>query len=420
MSSVISVIGLNHTSAPLMIRERMSMPTDTVGILLSSILSKFRDVVSEAVILSTCNRTELYCYCDEEYIQELILWFSSYGKVDPTYFYNYVNDIAVRHIFSVSCGLNSIIIGEPQILSQMKKSVSMANEAGSLGTYLYKLFQYSFSVSKEVRTHTDLCKNHISISSASIDLVKTVFQELENLNVLFIGAGEIIELCIKSFVKYKYNKIVVTNRTSDRSDNLSKKFSIESIPFKSLNDKLYDFDVIVSCTASEDPIITLSNVTNAFNGKKIKPVVMIDLAVPRDIDTEVSNFENITLYSVDDLQEVIKKGFASRSATIPYANEIIEKKTNDFIKWMKSRDSIPSILELISRANKISSTELELAKKALKSGESPEVVLEHMARRITKKFLHGPISFVNNNVDCDKDILSCILEISSKCSSNNY
>lgn len=419
MSSVISVIGLNHTSAPLMIRERMSIPNDTVGMLLSSILSKFRKVVSEAVILSTCNRTELYCYCDEKYVQELVLWFSDYGKVDPTYFYSYVNDVAVKHIFSVSCGLNSIIIGEPQILSQMKKSVSLANEAGSLGTYLYKLFQYSFSVSKEVRTHTDLCKNHISISSASIDLVKTVFQELETLNVLFVGAGEIIELCIKSFVKCNYNRIVVTNRTSDRSDNLSRKFSIESIPFNSLNDKLYDFDVIVSCTSSENPIINLNNVTNAFNGKKIKPVVMIDLAVPRDIDTEVSRFKNITLYSIDDLQKVIKKGFASRSATIPYANDIIQKKTNDFIKWMKSRDCIPSILELIDRSNNIRDHEVNLAKRALKAGEFPEIVLERMARRITKKFLHGPLSFVNHDINYDKDVLSCILEIFSNCSTNS-
>ncbi|AGF48794.1 glutamyl-tRNA reductase [Candidatus Kinetoplastidibacterium galati] len=418
MSSVISVIGLNHTSAPLMIRERMSIPNDTIGILLSSILSKFRDIVSEAVILSTCNRTELYCYCKKEYIQELVLWFSGYGKVDPVYFYNYVSDAAVKHIFSVSCGLNSIVIGEPQILSQMKKSVSLANEAGSLGTYLYKLFQFSFSVSKEVRTHTDLCKNHISISSASIDLVKTVFPELENLNVLFIGAGEIIELCIKSFIKYKYNNIVVTNRTFDRSENLSKKFSIGLLPFKSLSDRLYDFDVVVSCTSSENSIINSSDVTNAFNGKKIKPVVMIDLAVPRDIDTGVSDFENITLYSIDDLQNVIQKGFASRSATIPYANEIIEKKTDDFIKWMKSRDSIQSVLELINRANDISSHEVGIAKKALKAGEPPEIVLERMARRITKKFLHGPISFVNNNVDYNKDILSCILDIFSRCSTN--
>ncbi|AFZ83424.1 glutamyl-tRNA reductase hemA [Candidatus Kinetoplastibacterium blastocrithidii TCC012E] len=418
MSYVISVIGLNHTSAPLMIRERMSMPNDTVGFLLSSILSEFRNIVSEAVILSTCNRTELYCYCDEKYVQELVIWFSGYGKVDPSYFYNYVNDIAVKHIFSVSCGLDSIIIGEPQILSQMKKSVFLANEARSLGTYLYKLFQCSFSASKEVRTHTDLCRNHISISSASIDLVKTVFQELEDLSVLFIGAGEIIELSIKSFVKHKHNKIVVTNRTSERSDNLSKKFSIESIPFNSLKDRLYDFDVIVSCTSSDNQIIQSSDVANSFNGKKIKPMVMIDLAVPRDIDIEVSSFKNITLYSIDDLQKVIKKGFASRSATIPYANEIIEKKTKNFMRWIKSRDNIPSILELINKANNISSNEVELAKRALMVGGSPDIVIERMARRITKKFLHGPISFINSNVDLNQDILSCILDIFSKCNIN--
>ncbi|AFZ83095.1 glutamyl-tRNA reductase [Candidatus Kinetoplastidibacterium crithidiae] len=397
------VIGLNHTSAPLEIREQMSLSVDVIRKLLSNLPVLDGDVINEAVILSTCNRTELYCIANPKMLDKLFLWFAKTGSINPDVFrkhsYHYIDFDAVYHIFRVSSGLDSMVLGEPEILGQMKKAVLIAKEAKGVGFFFHRLFQDAFSVAKTVRTQTDIGRNSISIASSCLKLSSIVMNNgIQNAKVLFIGAGEMIELCIKHFSSVNFGGLVISNRTLAKSKNLADKFSIDFIPFEQIYDDISDFDIIISCTASNDFIIDNSYAEKlSYSTNKL----MIDLAVPRDIDPVIGNLNNVKLYSIDDLASIIKQGLDARRASIPKADNIILAKVKIFMKWAHQRDLTLTITNLINKIENIKLLEIERANSMISKNFNKEYVISVMAHRLTKKFLHGLINAMKNSEEKD-------------------
>lgn len=401
MSVAVLAFGLNHTSAPVSVRERVSMPVDLVKPALDGLRSAFGGAVREAAILSTCNRTELYCAAQSQVIEHLPVWLAEHNSLDANalrpHLYHHHQDDAVRHAFRVASGLDSMVLGEPQILGQMKDAVRAAGEAGTLGTLLHQMFQRTFSVAKEVRSQTAIGANSVSMAAAAVRLAQRVFGNLEEARVLFIGAGEMIELCATHFAAQRPQSLVVANRTLERADALAHRFSAKTMKLADLTDRLAEFDVVVSCTASSLPILGLGMVERATRQRRHRPMVMVDLAVPRDIEPEVGRLDDVYLYSVDDLGHLVQTGADARRAAVVQAESIIETRVQGFMHWLQSREVVPTILDLHQAADDVRVAELERARRLLARGESPEAVLETLAHGLTQKYLHGPLSTLNRS-----------------------
>jgi len=388
------VIGVNHTTAPLQIREHIAFNSDLLG----SALHELTDHgASEAAILSTCNRTELYCSTDNP--ENALNWLSQYHKLDKEaiapYVYTLPNDAAVKHAFRVASGLDSMVLGEPQILGQFKQSVKIAQDAGTLGTLLHKLFQRTFEVAKEVRTNTDIGANSISMAAAAVKLAQRIFGDIHQQKVLFIGAGEMIELCADHFAAQKPKSITIANRTIERGSNLAEKIAQQQVTAQAilLNDlpaHFADFDIVVTSTASQLPIIGLGMVETAIKTRRHRPIFMVDLAVPRDVEAEVADLDDVFLYTVDDLAQVVSDGIENRQSAAQEAELIVENRVENFMQWFKQRDAVPTIKALRDQFENTRKAELEKALKQLQKGESPEKVLEAFSNGLTNKFLHAP------------------------------
>ncbi|MBW0454133.1 MAG: glutamyl-tRNA reductase [Candidatus Kinetoplastibacterium crithidii] len=397
------VIGLNHTSAPIEIREQISLSVDVIRKALSDLPTLDEDKICEAVILSTCNRTELYCIANPKILDKLFLWFAKIGSINPDVFikhsYYYIDFEAVNHIFRVSSGLDSMVLGEPEILGQMKKAVVIANEAKSVGFFFHRLFQDAFSVAKTVRTQTDIGRNSISIASSCLKLANIAMNNgMQNAKVLFIGAGEMIELCIRHFSSVNFGGLVISNRTLAKSKNLADKFSIAFIPFEQIYNYISEFDIIISCTASDNFIIDNSYIEKISYGTN---KLMIDLAVPRDIDPVIGDLNNVNLYSIDDLASIIQKGLEARRASIPEAENIILAKVKMFMKWAHQRDLTSTITNLINKFESIKLLEIERSSSMISKNFNTEYIISIMAHRLTRKFLHGLISAMKNSEEKD-------------------
>lgn len=401
MSVSVLALGLNHVSAPVSVRERVSLPEDLVQPALSALRQAFGGAVKEAAILSTCNRTELYCAAEPQVADHLPSWLAEFNKIEAgalePHVYLHGRDEAVRHAFRVASGLDSMVLGEPQILGQMKDAVRAAEEAGALGTLLHQLFQRTFSVAKEVRSTTAIGAQSVSMAAAAVRLAERVFGDLAQCKVLFIGAGEMIELCATHFAARQPASIVVANRTLERAENLANRFSASTMRLADLPDRLAQFDVVVSCTASTLPLLGLGMVERATRQRKRKPMVMVDLAVPRDIEPEVAQLDDIYLYSVDDLGAVVQSGTDARRAAVVQAEAIIDARVRNFMHWMQVRANVPVIRDLQSTAQSIQALELERAKRLLAKGESPDAVLEQLAHGLTQKYLHGTMTALNQS-----------------------
>ena len=388
------VIGVNHTTAPLQIREHIAFNSDLLG----SALHELTDHgASEAAILSTCNRTELYCSTDNP--ENALNWLSQYHKLDKEaiapYVYTLPNDAAVKHAFRVASGLDSMVLGEPQILGQFKQSVKIAQDAGTLGTLLHKLFQRTFEVAKEVRTNTDIGANSISMAAAAVKLAQRIFGDIHQQKVLFIGAGEMIELCADHFAAQKPKSITIANRTIERGSNLAEKIAQQQVTAQAilLNDlpaHFADFDIVVTSTASQLPIIGLGMVETAIKARRHRPIFMVDLAVPRDVEAEVADLDDVFLYTVDDLAQVVSDGIENRQSAAQEAELIVENRVENFMQWFKQRDAVPTIKALRDQFENTRKAELEKALKQLQKGENPEKVLEAFSNGLTNKFLHAP------------------------------
>jgi glutamyl-tRNA reductase len=401
MSVSVLALGLNHVSAPVSVRERISLPEDLVRPALTALRQAFGGAVKEAAILSTCNRTELYCAAEPHVAERLPSWLAEFNQIEAgalePHMYLHGRDEAVRHAFRVASGLDSMVLGEPQILGQMKDAVRAAEEAGALGTLLHQLFQRTFSVAKEVRSTTAIGAQSVSMAAAAVRLAERVFGDLAQCKVLFIGAGEMIELCATHFAARQPASIVVANRTLERAENLANRFSAGTMRLADLPDRLAQFDVVVSCTASTLPLLGLGMVERATRQRKRKPMVMVDLAVPRDIEPEVSQLDDIYLYSVDDLGAVVQSGTDARRAAVVQAEAIIDARVRNFMHWMQVRANVPVIRDLQTTAQSIQTLELERARRLLAKGESPEAVLEQLAHGLTQKYLHGTMTALNQS-----------------------
>jgi glutamyl-tRNA reductase len=401
MSVAVFTFGLNHTSAPVSVRERVALSADLLKPALAGLRSAFGGAVREAAILSTCNRTEIYCAAEAQAAETLPFWLAEHNQLDTDliqpHLYRHDQDAAVRHAFRVASGLDSMVLGEPQILGQMKDAVRAADEAGSLGMLLHQLFQRSFSVAKEVRTQTAIGTQSVSMAAAAVRLAERVFGQLDEAKVLFIGAGEMIDLCATHFAARKPKSMMVANRTIERAESLAGRFGAHTMKLVDLPERLADFDVVVSCTASSLPILGLGMVERAIKQRRHKPMVMVDLAVPRDIEPEVARLSDVYLYSVDDLGRVVQSGADARRSAVVQAEAIIDTRVQGFMRWLESRETVPVIHDLQQAAAHVQAAELERARRMLARGESPEAVLEQLAHGLTQKYLHGPMAALNHS-----------------------
>ena len=316
-------LGLNHTTAPLDLRGRFAFAVDQLAPTLKGLrsdLAQHTDQMPEAAILSTCNRTEIYCAADQAAAADTLRWLAQAGGVSAqelqSHTYLLEGNEAARHAFRVASGLDSMVLGEAQILGQLKDAVRAAEEAGALGTTLNQLFQRSFAVAKEVRTATEIGAHSISMAAASVRLASQLFEDLKDIKVLFVGAGEMIELVVTHFAAKQPRSMAIANRSMERGEKLAGRFGAEVMRLAELPDRLHEFDAVISCTASTLPLIGLGAVERALKKRKHRPMFMVDLAVPRDIEPEVKSLEDVYLYTVDDLASVVQAGQAQRQAAV--------------------------------------------------------------------------------------------------------
>lgn len=394
-------VGLNHTTAPVSLREQLALAPDQLGRAVQAARSWFARQGAhgasgnEAAILSTCNRTEMYAASDianplDASAQFLAHYHAlNFAELRP-HLYMLPQDSAVRHAFRVASGLDSMVLGEPQILGQMKDAVRTAEEAGGLGTYLHQLFQRSFAVAKEVRSTTEIGAHSVSMAAAAVRLSQRIFDRIADQHVLFIGAGEMIELCAAHFAAHNPKSVTVANRTMERGQQLATRYNGEAIRLADLPERLQHFDIVISCTASSLPLIGLGLVERAIKARRHRPVFMVDLAVPRDIEPEVARLDDVFLYTVDDLAQVVQTGIESRQAAVAQAEAIIETRVQSFMHWVGDRAMVPVIRDLHESSEALRLAELERARKLLARGDDPEAVLEALSKGLAAKFLHGP------------------------------
>ncbi|HEY5800939.1 MAG TPA: glutamyl-tRNA reductase [Burkholderiaceae bacterium] len=393
-------VGLNHNTAPVSLREKLAFAPDQIGQAVQAARSWFggRNGLApeyETAILSTCNRTELYSASPvDNPIDATAHFLADYHKLNygdlRSHLYTLPQADAVRHAFRVASGLDSMVLGEPQILGQLKDAVRQADAAGGLGTYLHQLFQRTFAVAKEVRTTTEIGAHSVSMAAAAVKMSERIFDSVAGHNVLMIGAGEMIELCAAHFAAQQPRTLTIANRTVERGETLAKRFNGNAIGLAQLPDQLAAYDIVISCTASTLPIIGLGLVERAIKARRHKPMFMLDLAVPRDIEPEVKRLDDVFLYSVDDLARVVQTGMENRQAAVAQAEGIIETGVQSYMHWIGNRAVVPVILQLQESSEAIRLAELERARRMLGRGDDIEAVLEALSKGLTAKFLHGP------------------------------
>jgi glutamyl-tRNA reductase len=385
-------VGINHNSAPVGIRERVAFAPEHIVEALRDLTSDRR--VREAAILSTCNRTELYCGVNGSRHKDLLQWLSHYHQLSPgqiaPYSYTYPEREMVRHILRVASGLDSMVLGEPQILGQVKAAYQAASKAGTLGQLLGKLFQCSFSVAKKVRTDTAIGASPVSVAFAAVSLARQIFGDLGRHTALLIGAGETIELTTRHLHEQHLGRMILANRTSERAHELAAQFDGFAIALDEVSAHLADADIIISSTASRMPILHRPAVEQAIRKRKHRPMFMVDIAVPRDIDPAVNELDDVYLYTVDDLQEVIQENLGSRQEAAKQAEQIIDVNVERFMGWMRSLQSVETICSYRANAREVCEEVLARALRFLDAGKDPSTVAHYVAHTVTNKLIHTP------------------------------
>jgi glutamyl-tRNA reductase len=415
-------LGLNHATAPLSMRERVAVPREELAATLGALTGRFADALPHAVVLSTCNRTEIYAATDRATAtlpalrDELTRWLAARHGVPheilDAHWYWHVDDAAVRHACRVASGLDSMVLGEPQILGQMKEAVREAEAVGTFGTPLRQAFDRSFAVAKAVRTATAIGSASVSMAAAAVRLAERIFERVGDQRVLFIGAGEMIDLVATHFAAQKPKLIAVANRTLDRGQALATRLAAtgmatQAMLLSELPQELGRFDIVISSTGSTLPLVGLGMVERALKQRKRKPIFMVDLGVPRDIEREVGNLDDVYLYTVDDLGKVVSSGMEKRRGAVDEAEAIIDREVGQFMRWLEGRSTVPAIRDLHQRGDVFRSTELDRARKRLARGDDPDVVIEALAQGLTNKFLHGPTQLLH---DAPDDVRAHLLE----------
>ena len=401
--------GVNHHTAPLSVREQVTFHAANLNQALHDLVH--REAVREAAIISTCNRTEVYCNTPEP--GRAIDWLARFhhlkAQVIEPFLYTLPRERAVAHAFRVASGLDSMVLGEPQILGQMKEAVKSAESAGTLGTVLHRLFQSTFSVAKEVRTRTDIGTSSVSMAAAAVKVAERIFPSIEGQRVLFIGAGEMVELCAAHFAARRPRATTFANRTVERGEELAARFDGRAITLNELPEQIAQHDIVVSCTASQLPILGKGMIERAIKARRHRPMLMIDLAVPRDIEAEVADLDDVFLYSVDDLGKIVQEGLDTRQAAVAQAEAIISANVHDFMHWLESRELVPTIRIMRDNAERMRQIELERAARLLARGDDPQKVLEQLSHSLTNKFLHAPTHALNAAQARDREALVAAL-----------
>jgi glutamyl-tRNA reductase len=401
--------GINHESAPLSVREQVVFNAERLIEALRELVD--HRPVKEAAIISTCNRTEVYCNTEDP--RAAVEWMAGYHSLRPQqiepYIYQLPQEKAVKHAFRVASGLDSMVLGEPQILGQFKQAVRTAQAAGTLGLLLNKLFQRTFAVAKTVRSETEIGAATVSMASAAVGLAQRIYPSISEQSVLFIGAGEMIELTATHFAAHHPRRLTFANRTLERARALSDRFLGRAITLNDLPSQLASHDIIVSSTASTLPIIGKGLIESALRARKHRPILMFDLAVPRDIEGEVGGLDDVFLYTVDDLGKIAREGMDVRSNAVAQAEVIIENQVTDFMHWLGNRELVPTIRALRDSAERARRHEMERALRRLAKGEDPKAVLESLSHGLAAKLLHAPTHALSHARADEREALAQLL-----------
>ncbi len=404
------VLGINHHSAPLELREKLAFPQEHQGEALADLAAL--PGVAEAVLVSTCNRTEVYCRTDDE--QPVRAWLASQadraGVNLDGHLYALRDDEAVKHAFRVASGLDSMVLGEPQILGQVKQSVRVAQSVGSLGSLLGRLFQHTFSVAKQVRTDTGLGAQSISMASSALKLAQNLFGDLSRTSMLLIGVGEMVELAATYFVAQQPHTVIVANRTLARGEAFAGRFNAQAIALAELSARIAEFDIVITGTASTLPILGKGLIESALKTRRRRPMFIVDFAVPRDVEAEVAGLPDVFLYTIDDLGAIVQEGTESRRSAVADAEAIVARQVSAFREWQGARAAVPAIVELRRRADGYREAELAKARGRLAKGEDPAVVLEALAKGLANKFLHHPTQALSRAREGEREALERAIE----------
>ncbi len=390
-------LGINHNSAAVEVRERVAFAPEQVGEALCDACDAGQ--VDEVVILSTCNRTEIYAMVPEgvapaDKAVQLIDWMANYHHLSAAQLrgaaYHFESREALQHIVQVASGLDSMVLGEPQIFGQLKSAYAVAAEAGTVGAEFGRLFPRVFSIAKRVRTDTAIGENPVSVAYAAVDLASHIFSDLGDCHALLVGAGETIELVARHLIEAGVRRIVIANRTLGRARELAQKFGADAVLLAEIPDQLRDADIVITSTASQLPILGKGAVERAIKARKHRPILMVDIAVPRDIESQVGELRDVYLYSVDDLREIVDQNLRSRRSEARKADVIIAEGVEQYLQEMRSLGAVDAVKEYRQFAEQLREQELQRALRALARGEDPQQLLAQLARGITNKLIHAP------------------------------
>lgn len=387
-------LGINHKTAPVSLRERVTFSPDTLDQALESLLAQ--PMVQGGVVLSTCNRTELYLSVEEQdnLHDRLVRWLCDYHNLNEeevrnSLYWHHDND-AVSHLMRVASGLDSLVLGEPQILGQVKKAFADSQRGHAKASELERMFQKSFSVAKRVRTETDIGASAVSVAFAACTLARQIFESLSSVTVLLVGAGETIELAARHLREHNVKKMIIANRTRERAQRLADEVGAEVINLAEIDERLKEADIIISSTASPLPIIGKGMVERALKARRNQPMLLVDIAVPRDVEPEVGKLANAYLYSVDDLQSIIQHNLAQRKAAAVEAESIVEQEAHEFMAWLRAQSASATIREYRSQAEQVREELTAKALAALQQGGDAESILQDLARKLTNRLIHAP------------------------------
>ena len=387
----LSVLGLNHNTAPVEIREQVVFEGDAVNRAISAVAAL--PGVSETVVLSTCNRTEFYIESEAAGHDEIRAWLETDLSLDGdamASLFSVESEDAIRHLFRVACGLDSMVLGEPQILGQLKDAFRQAEQLGSVGPKLSRLFHHTFSVAKKVRTDTEIGSSPVSVAYAAVSLASQFFAGFSRHTAILIGAGVTIELVAKHLCAKDIGRLFIANRDLARARRLASAFDGFALPLSELEGTLPEADILISSTASREPIVTFDQMQSAISARKQQPVFAVDIAVPRDLDPRISELNNVYLYSVDDLDKVILEGQSSREEAVVDASRILDDETRRYLTVERSREVAPIITSLREHGDLVREQVLEQARRRLAKGSDSDEVIEYVASALIKKLLHQP------------------------------
>ena len=385
------ILGLNHNTAPVEIREQVIYSGDDISRALAELVQL--QGIDEAVILSTCNRTEFYLEADDNGLGSLQAWLNSdqsLSEAAEAALFTFNNEEAIRHLFRVACGLDSMVLGEPQILGQLKDAFRQAEQSASVGSHLNRLFHHTFSVAKKVRTDTEIGSSPVSVAYAAVNLANQFFAGFSQHTALLIGAGMTIELVAKHLYSKGIGRMFVANRDFARAQNIASQFDGFALPLSEIEGTLPEADILISSTASTEPVVTAAQMQSAIRARKRTPIFAVDIAVPRDLEAGIDEIDDIYLYTIDDLDKVIVEGQSNREAAAVDANRILDDETQRYLSIQRSKEVAPIITALRDHGDALRHEVLEQARRRLAKGADQDEVLEFVTSSLLKKILHQP------------------------------